>query len=250
MKKTTKVTLAITTALMISSHAFAADTEKVIDPSDLTRANTAAFVGLNNQGDVKASGSLSYSLKNGQMAMTTLEGTMDSEGKYSDSRLQYFHVFNLDSTTVPRIAASVDIIDNKQFTTTAVGAIGLFQTPIKTLKFFARGGVLAGKYNSGFAEQLGASNRDIKGGMLAGYAVWNPGADGTYFAAYPELTYLGGDIDITSVKTTLMAATPLSADKTRWGQLKIENTYTKVSTESAEAKTDETVAWVLYKVFF
>lgn len=235
----------------ISSGAFADDTvKKDIDPSDLTKASTSAYLGVNNQGNVKLSGSLSYSLDNGQTAMTTLEGTMDNEGNYANSRLQYFHVFNINSAVTPRIAASIDIIDNKQFTTVAAGAIALFQTPIDSLKFFARAGVLTGEYSDSFTSQLNVSDNKIVGGMAAGYAVWSPGADGTYFAAYPELTYLSGDIDITSVKTTLMAATPLSQDKTKWGQFKIENTYNKVKGNGFDESTDETVAWFLYKAYF
>lgn len=249
-KKTTLATLLIAS---MGNIAIASESpHEEIDASDLTKANTSAFIGVNNQGDVKASGSLSFTLDNGQMAMTTLEGTMDKDGKYSDSRLQYFHVFNLDSAVTPRIAASVDIIDSNEFTTVAAGGIALFKTPIDSLTLFARGAVLAGEYSDNFMSEVGNSGGDnsIVGGMAAGYAVWKAGADGTYFALYPELTYLGGDVELTSVKTTLMGATPISQDHTKWLQAKIENTYTNVDSGSHKNNTDETAVWFLYKAFF
>lgn len=244
-----KKTCLVSTLALLSSGAFAAEKQE-IDPSDLTKTNTAAYVGINSQGDIKLNGSLSFGLSNGQKAMTTLEGTMDNEGNYSDSRLQYFHVFNVNSPVVPRVAASLDIIDNNQFTTAAIGSIALFQTPIKEFNIFARVGALAGEYDSDFAASMGASDTSITGGMAATYFVWKPGADGTYFALYPEFTYLDGDIETSTVKTTLMAATPLSADKTRWGQFKIENTSGTMESARHKIEINDTVGWFLYKVFF
>lgn len=129
---------ALSTALLatISISAFADDTQKV-DPSDMTRASTNMYVATNNIGDLKLSGALSYTYDNGQMSMVTLEGSMDNEGKYKDSRAQYFHVFNINNAITPRVAASLDIIDNASFTTAAVGGVAIFRTPIDSLTFLA-----------------------------------------------------------------------------------------------------------------
>ncbi|KOE87424.1 hypothetical protein ACS86_03285 [Vibrio alginolyticus] len=235
---------------IISTSVFADETVKDIDPSDMTRANTSMYVAASNQGEIKASGSLSYTYQNGQMSMVTLEGTMDKEGKYADSRLQYFHVFNLNNAVTPRIAASLDIIDNKNFTTAAAGGIAIFRTPIDSLTFFGRAAVLGGEYSDQATSAFNVTDSGIIGGMAAAYAVLNTGQDGTYFALYPEFTYLDGDIETSTVKSTFLAATPLSADKTRWGQFKIENTFGSMESTTTKVDIDETVAWFQYKVFF
>ncbi|PMH43117.1 hypothetical protein BCU68_03765 [Vibrio sp. 10N.286.49.B3] len=225
--------------------------EQELDPSDMTRANTSMYVALSNEGAVKASGSLSYTYQNGQMSMVTLEGSMDSEGEYSDSRLQYFHVFNTGNSISPRVAASLDIIDNDSFTTAAVGAISIFRTPNENLTFFGRVGALAGEYSDSFASDRKISDKSIVGGMAAAYAVLKTGNDGTYLALYPEYTYLHGDVEMSTVKTTFLAATPMSEDKTRWGQFKLESSSTSMTqdNQSIDLPT-ETVAWFQYKVFF
>jgi len=230
----------------------AAAQEEDFDASDMTRANTTAIISASNKGDVKLTGSLSYAHRNGQASMVLLEGTMDREGDYKDARLQYFHVFNLDNATTPRIAASLDIIDNDMFTTAALGGIAMVRTSYEPLTFFVRGGVLAGSYDDEFAKTMGTSNTDVKGAMGAAYAVLKTGQDGTFLAAYPEFTYLDGDVEIESVKTTFMAATPLSADGKRWGQIKLENTSgTLTDASGLKHKMDsDTVAWFNYKVYF
>ncbi|MDR9825326.1 hypothetical protein RCJ22_06895 [Vibrio sp. FNV 38] len=236
------------TVAMIATPVLAEDD---FDASDMTRASTTAIIGLSNQGDVKLTGSLSYRFDNGQTAMTLLEGTMDNDGKYKDARLQYFHVFNLDNATTPRIATSLDIINNEMFTTAALGSIAMVRTPIDSLTFFVRGGLLAGEYDDDFANQFNVTDTSITGAMAAGYAVWKTGQDGTFLAAYPEYTYLNGDIEINTVKATLMAATPMSADGKRWGQIKFENTSGDIKSPIGKMKMDsETLAWFNYKVFF
>lgn len=246
-----KAALATLIGSTMVSGVFAADNSQTeeLDASDLTRAYTNFYVGTSNKGDVKASGSMSYRFDNGMESMVSLEGTMDKEGKYSDSRLQYFHVFNLDSAVTPRVAVSLDIIDNDIATTAALGSIAIFRTPIDSLTFFGRVGALAGKYSDFALNQFDVQDDNLVGGMGAAYAIWKTGQDGTFLALFPEYTYLHGDIESSSVKTTLMAATPLSADKTRWGQIKFENTYGSTESDSVKKDVDETRVWFNYKVY-
>ncbi|UGA53603.1 hypothetical protein [Vibrio sp. VB16] len=249
---TTAKMTALSTALLatLSLSAFAGDGAKEVDPSDMTRASSNMYVATNNHGDIKLSGALSYAYDNGQMSMVTLEGSMGNDGKYKDSRAQYFHVFSLNNAVTPRVAASLDIIDNTSFTTAAAGGVAIFRTPVDSLTFFGRAAVLGGEYSDDTTSAFGVQDNRIIGGMAAAYAVWKPGADGTYFAAYPEFTYMNGDIETSTVKTTLLAATPFSADKTRWGQFKVENTYGSMKSANQSIDIDDTVAWFQYKVFF
>ncbi|CAK1923994.1 hypothetical protein [Vibrio crassostreae] len=244
----------ITTASLIIGSLFNtafAQEEEDFDASDMTRANTTAIIGASNQGDVKLTGSLSYAHRNGQASMALLEGTMDRDGEYSDARLQYFHVFSLDNATTPRIATSLDIIDNDMFTTAALGAIAMVRTGYEPLTFFVRGGILAGSYKDDVVAKANLGSSDITGAMGAAYAVLKTGDDGTFLALYPEYTYLDGDLSIETVKTTLMAATPVSADGKRWGQIKIESTSGNTTMDGVKTTMDtDTVAWFNYKVYF
>ncbi|GLS92558.1 hypothetical protein GCM10007916_36300 [Psychromonas marina] len=245
------------TALALSVVApFAlAEKEEEIDASDMTRASTTAIVGLSSKGDVKLTGSLSYAFDNGQTAMTLLEGTIDEDGAYKDARLQYFHVFSFNNATTPRAAASVDIINNDTFTSVALGGIAMIRTSSDAFTMFARGAVLAGEYNNDSAQLKGAGihldDTGITGASAAFYAVWKTGEDGTFIAAYPELTYLNGDLEMTSLKSTLMVSTPLSSDGKTWGQVKFDRTSTNFEhkNNSLDLATEKSV-WFNYKVFF
>lgn len=250
MSSLTKTILATTLGLALTANVFAQEQVHDVDPSDLTKASTSAYVGVNNKGDVKLSGSLAYTLDNGQMAMGTIEGTMNKEGDYNDSRIQYFHVFNIDNAVTPRVAASLDIIDNQQFTTAAVGGIVMFTTPAESLNIFVRGGVLAGSYDEDFANAMGESDTDIVGGMAAAYFSWKTGDDGTYIMFSSEYTYLGGSIEDNTLKTSITFGTPLSQDKSKWGQFKLENTVSTMKSSSEKIDINDTAAWFFFKAYF
>ncbi|OEF08544.1 hypothetical protein [Vibrio genomosp. F10] len=250
MNTFTKTILATTLLCSGMNLALADESTEKVDPSNLTAVNTSGYVGMNNQGDVKLSASLGFGLKNGQMAMGTLEGSMDNEGKYKDSRLQYFHVFNVGNPVVPTAAASIDIIDNTNFTTAAVGAVAMFKPGVESLTIFGRVGALAGEYDEGFASAMGETDTDIVGGMAAAYLSWKPGADGTYLMLSPEYTYMDGSIETSTLKSSITVGTPLSADGKRWGQFKIENTVGSMQSTHQTVDIDDTVAWAFYKVYF
>ena len=254
MKKFTKAALATTLLFTGLNTAMAESSEKEIDPSDLTKVNTTAAFNLDNKGGTKLIGSLAFGYDNGQMAAFSLEGSLSPEGHYDNSRLQYFHVFNVGNPIMPRAAASIDIIDNQMFTTAAVGGLAMFIPNIPKVTFFARGAVLAGEYKDEHVSQFNETDTDILGGMGAFYAMWTPGADGTYFYVSPEYTYMGGDVETSVAKVTLFASTPLSADRTRWGQLKLETTDTTSKnslgiTDDRYSGTDTKVT-IGYKAYF
>lgn len=246
------ITTVLTTSLLFAgiNNALADEATTKVDPSDLTKVNTAVSISMANNGASKLTGSLGFGYKNGQMGMTTLEGQLDDEGRYSDSRLQYFHVFNIGGDVIPRAALSIDIIDNQSFTTAAAGGLAMFQTPMESLTFYGRAAVLGGQYKDDFADYMGESNTDIFGGMGAAYAVWKPGSDGSYFYISPEYTYLGGDIETTTTKITLFAATPMSADGKHWGQLKFESSDISMKSNTKNEGGTDNVVSIAYKVFF
>jgi hypothetical protein len=242
----------LTSMLCMSVHAtFANETEAKIDPSDITAVNTSGYLGLNNQGDLKLSTSIS--LTNGgssSMSMGTLEASIDNQGNYKDSRLQYFQVFSTTNSVAPKVAASIDIIDNQNFTTGALGAVSMVNPGVKNLMGFARVGVLGGKYDSDFTRMMGESDEGIVGGMAAIYLSYKTGEDGTYIMLNPEYTYLDGSIDTSIVKTSLILGTPISSDGKKWAQFKIENSNGHMTSSSQKIDINDTVTWAFFKAYF
>lgn len=247
MKKLTRLTLALT-AIGLFSPLMAQDSEP--NPSDLTETSTSAYFGLNNQGALKGSISGDFHFDNGQTGMLTVEGTMDKEGKYSDSRMQYFHVFTTDNHVVPRAALSVDVIDNAMFTSASVGGVTAINAGVEGLQLFPRLGVLAGEYSDESLNAFNVKSGEAYGVSAAFYAMYTLGNDGTYIGAWPEYNYLDGDIETSLLKSTLMIATPFSQDKTRWGQLRVDNTSGSMKANNQSIDIDDTVVWANYKFYF
>ncbi|OIQ26494.1 hypothetical protein [uncultured Vibrio sp.] len=243
----TKLSLSIL-SLAVAAPLFAADSEP--NPSDLTETSTSAYFGLNNQGSLKGSVSGDFHFDNGQTGMLTVEGTMDKEGKYSDSRVQYFHVFSTESQTIPRAALSLDVIDNAMFTSASLGGVAAINAGIEGLQLFPRLGVLAGEYSDESVASFNVTDKNALGGSAAFYMMYQLGDDGTYIGAWPEYNYLNGAIETSMLKSTLMIATPFSQDKTRWGQLRVDNTTGYMQSQTQSIDIDDTVVWANYKFYF
>ncbi|WP_299695595.1 hypothetical protein [uncultured Vibrio sp.] len=215
MKLNEKFALTALAALTLSSTLVMAEEDH--DPSDIVRASTSFTVGATNNGDVK--GYLTYAFP----VNDTQQGMVAVEGKYSNARAQYFHVFNFDDPTVPKVAASLDLIDNASMTTAALGAVVAI-TPVEQFSMYLRGGVLGGEYSDAMTRQFGVSDNATVGGMAAGYFTLKTGSDGTYVMVHPEYTYTDGDIETSTLKTSLRIGTPMNTAKTHWGEFRIENT--------------------------
>ncbi|MCX2760468.1 hypothetical protein OQJ65_19440 [Vibrio sp. Sgm 22] len=242
-----KFALTALAALTLSSTFVMAEEDH--DPSDVARATTSFTVGATNNGDVKGALTYAFSVNDTQQGMVAVEGNMDKEGKYSDARAQYFHVFNFDDPTVPKVAASLDLIDNASMTTAALGAVVAI-TPVEQFSMYLRGGVLGGEYSDAMTRKFGVSDNSTVGGMAAGYFTVKTGSDGTYVMVSPEYSYTGGDIETSTLKTSLRIGTPMNAAKTHWGEFRVENTYGTMESESMTLDVDDTVAWFMYKSFF
>lgn len=224
--------------------------EKTPDPADLTQTNTSAYVSMNNQGGFKGSISGDMTFDNGQTGMLTIEAAMDKDGKYTDSRLQYFHVFNTENSVIPKVAASLDVLDNDLFTSASVGTTFAVNSGIEGLNIFPRVGFLAGQYKDAVMAQPSVSDDSAIGGSAALYLFYTAGQDGTYFGLYPEYNYLSGDVDMSILTTNFLMSTPFNNDRTRWGQIKIVNTDTSIKNNHINEKINDTVVWANYKFYF
>jgi hypothetical protein len=246
MNKLTALSITLLASVSLPSLA----TESTPNPSDLTETSTSAYFGLNNQGSLKGSISGDFHFNNGQTGMLTVEGTMDKDGDYSDSRLQYFHVFSTQNQVVPRAALSVDVIDNDMFTSASLGGVAAINAGVEKLQIFPRLGVLAGKYSDQSMSAFSVDNSEAVGASAALYVMYQLGNDGTYIGAWPEYNYLNGAIETSLLKSTLMIATPFSQDKTRWGQLRVDNTSGSMTSKNQSLDINDTVVWANYKFYF
>lgn len=243
-------TKSMTSLLAIAFTAPSIAEEKTPDPADLTATNRTAYVALNNKGGFKGSISGDMSFENGQTGMFTLEAAMDRDGKYSDSRFQYFHVIPNDSKILPRYAASLDVIDNALFTSVSPGVTLAIDSGVKGLNIFPRAGALAGKLSDELKSFSNSNDEFAYGGSAALYIFYTAGKDGTYFGFFPEYNYLSGDVDVSVLNTNFVMSTPFSQDRTRWGQIKITNTNTKLRNSTINESFNDTVVWANYKFYF
>ncbi|EOT1824012.1 hypothetical protein ACNHUJ_000540 [Vibrio vulnificus] len=246
MKKLASLSIALLATVSVPS--LAADSTP--NPSDLTETSTSAYFGINNQGGLKGSISGDFHYENGQTGMLTVEGTMDKDGKYSDSRLQYFHVFSTQNQVIPRAALSVDVIDNEMFTSASLGGVAAINAGVEKLQIFPRLGVLAGQYSDKSMSAFNVQSSEAVGVSGALYVMYQLGNDGTYIGAWPEYNYLNGDIETSLLKSTVMIATPFSQDNTRWGQLRIDNTSGSMTSKTQSIDINDTVVWANYKFYF
>ncbi|WP_221075425.1 hypothetical protein [Agarivorans aestuarii] len=247
MKLNKKFALTAFAALILSNTSVMAEEDN--DPSDIARATTSFTVGVTNQGDVKGALTYAFAVNDTQQGMVVAEGNMNNKGEYSDARAQYFHVFNFNNPIMPKVAASIDLIDNASMTTAALGAVVAI-TPTENFSMYLRGGVLGGEYSDAMTSQFGVSDNSAFGGMAAGYFTLKTGKDGTYVMLSPEYTYAGGDIETNTLKSSLRIGTPMNAAKTHWGEFRIENTHGTVESASMTQKVNDTVGWFMYKSFF
>lgn len=223
-----------------------------VDPSDVTRAYSQAHIGTSNKGDVKAMGALSYQFDGGTAAMVSLEATMDENGDYKDSRGQYFHVFGTGNDVMPRIATSLDVIDNNDFTTAAFGAAAAITTPFDSFNVYARGAGLMGEYkdDGALASKYNITDTDITGYNGAAWLVWKPFEDGTYFSLSPEYTKMDGNLEADILKTSITAATPITDGGDKWLQFKYEDIDSDFTHQGITDSVNDRIFWTQLKMFF
>ncbi|MEZ9911032.1 hypothetical protein AB4371_21635 [Vibrio sp. 10N.261.51.A3] len=253
ISRSTKILLLNAVVILTPSLAAANEqSNERIDPSDMTRAYSQAFIGTSNKGDVKAFGSLSYQFDGGSEAMVALEGTMSENGDYKDSRGQYFHAFGTGNNLMPRVATSLDIIDNKDFTTAAFGAASILKTPAESITLFFRAGGLIGEYKKegALAQQYGIRDTHITGYTGTAWLVWKPMQDGSYITLSPEYTTMDGSLNIETLKTSVTTAVPLTESGDKWLQFKFDNIDMDINHMGNTDSVTDRVFWTQFKMFF
>lgn len=253
MKITKKITLTPFAILALCSASAVAENEENNDPSNVSKPTTSLTIGATNKGDVKLFGSAAFDVNDTQKSMFLLEGDMDGEGDYKSARMQYFHAFSTGNAMMPIVAASLDFVDNDMMSSLSVGSV-LAVTPTENFAMYLRAGVLVGEYkDDSDALALGGFTIDddsFKGAMAAAWFTYKTGSDGTYLTFHPEYTYIDGDVEIETLKTSYRVGTPLNESQTHWGEFRIDHTSTTMEGNNNKMDIDDTSAWFMYKAYF
>lgn len=213
------------------------DSNEVINPSDLTRVYTQAAMFLDSNADVRVSGMLTGAWNDDIQFAGFAEGTLGNnkakiKGQhkigvdYQKGRAQYFQVHALDSTLIPRVGFSTDLIHEngeageqkgvglKDTTLFSAGAIGLIN-PAYTFgaKVFPNAAYTTGKV---FGESA-------DGYMLNMFVTKEFGDSGSFVQLSPEYFKVSGDVvEMESSKLSLFISAPTRADRTQWLMTRFE----------------------------
>ncbi|CAK2016801.1 hypothetical protein [Vibrio crassostreae] len=232
--------------VLAATHTFAA--EEDINPSDMTRTFTSFGLGMANNGNAKLSGQISTSLENTEL-MSTIDLTLDKDGDYSDGRFQYYHVFSVDNETTPRVAVSLDIIDNALFSTGNIGLATVFKTGIKGFDIYARAGYVAGEYSEDFGSSLSINDKSMQGGMGGLYFTYVM-ENGMYLQYFPEYMGVVGDADFTNIKNTVQFGAPVNDSKNIWLMTKFENINNSWESNGVKESDSDNIVWATAKFYF
>ncbi|MGL6313758.1 hypothetical protein [Vibrio sp. WXL103] len=242
----------LSSALLYSAPMLAEDFNRnEVDPADLTKVSSSAIVGMSNKGDVKFQGSVAGDYASGNGFMLAAEANMNKDGDYTNSRLQYFHSSNTGYSWMPKAAGSLDIIDNDQLTSVALGGISLINSPWSNVMFFPQLAYVYGHLDDSLTSSYSGSSSQMHGAMAAFYTSIRLDSNGSFISFWPEYTTLRGDYDITTTKYVINSGTPLSDSRDKWLMVKIENSHTDVVDPDDNRVSDkDTIAWFNFRMFF
>ncbi len=202
--------------------------ERVIDPSDLTQVYTQAAVFVTSDADIRVSSMLTGAWNEDISFAGFIEGNFgdrhaDDEDKlgadYLGGRAQYFQVHATDSSMMPRVGFSTDLIHQKTVglkdtTLFSAGAIGLIN-PAYTpgMMVFPNAAYTVG-------DVLGES---ADGYMLNLFATVQIGDSGAFVQMWPEYFNVSGDVaEMESKSFNVMVNAPVKSDRTLWLMTKLE----------------------------
>lgn len=227
-------------AFALSTPVFAEnsdDSSEVINPSDLTRVYTQAAIFLDSNADIRMSGMMTGAWNDDIQFAGFAEGTLGNDkakikgqhkigSDYQEGRAQYFQVHALDSTLMPRVGFSTDLIHKngeagelkgsglKDTTLFSAGAIGLIN-PAYTFgaKVFPNAAYTTGKV---FGESA-------DGYMLNMFLTKEFGDSGSFVQLSPEYFKVSGDVvEMESSKLSLFISVPTQTDRTQWLMTRFE----------------------------
>ncbi|OEE66295.1 hypothetical protein A1OO_10925 [Enterovibrio norvegicus FF-33] len=258
MKKIALVPLAI----LLAAPVFAQDGD-IIDPADVTKVYTQAGVLLSGNSDIQLQGQISGGLENGQQFALLAEAYFKDEDRnandfgsdYTNSRFQYFHVFEPGFHAVPKLGFSVDYINTRDDAAgmnndlISIGGVAAINPAYTAgLLVFPRLGVITGDIE---LTQQGID--DSVSGFSAGLITAKYlGDSGSYLHFTPEYQSVSGDtieMDTVSFKAGINA--PLNSARTWWVNTRFDYTKTSLSTNNIALPSDwQSEVWFGIRKYF
>ncbi|MGC9402283.1 hypothetical protein ACP43V_07515 [Vibrio genomosp. F10 str. 9ZC157] len=252
----TPLALALSTPIL-------AEESNAIDPADVTKVYTQGAVLINGSSDTLLQGQVSGGLDNGQQFALLAEATfVDGDGDkndfgtdYSNSRFQYFHVFEPGFEAIPKVGVSLDYINTRNAIKNdllSVGAVAAIN-PALTGGFliFPRLGAMTGTME---IPGLTDDKDDLLGYSASLITAKHIGKSGAYVSVVPEWMDLSGDeIDMQNLSVKVALNVPLNSNRTWWLNTRYDFVKSSVDyKDAALAGTGEwqTEAWLGVRYYF
>ncbi len=240
--KRSKITVAII-FLMVSIATQATDQKESVDPSNLTKTFTQAFMQLDSDSNIKLGGSISGQFNSHHQYMGGIEtslgktsGNIDNNfgASYLGSRTQFFGALSTNIKFSPKVGYSLDYSHFTDGTTlTAVGGLFLVN-PVYTKGFmifpnlaYAVGTIHNGDQSArgdffGAIEEFplpntATNNIDVDGVLLNIFVSKKLNANGTFIMAWPEYVNVsGGGLSVKQITLKVNFGMPINEAKNWW----------------------------------
>ncbi|CAK2156442.1 Outer membrane protein with beta-barrel domain [Vibrio crassostreae] len=259
-----KFALIIPLSLGLSIPAYA-ESERVIDPADVTKVYTQTALMVSGSSDIQFQGQVSGGMDNGQQFALLAEATFvddndesqrdpnDFGSEYSNSRIQYFHVFETGAKAAPKVGLSLDYINTRTSIKNDLLSVGgvVAINPAYTGDFlvFPRAGLMTGSME---IPAMSSSKDDLTGYSLGLITAKHLGDSGAYVSLVPEWQDLSGsniDMQNFSFKTSLNV--PMNTARTWWLNTRYDITKADVDVKGVSMPNDwQTEAWVGVRYYF
>lgn len=248
--------------LSIPAHA---ESERVIDPADVTKVYTQTALMVSGNSDIQFQGQVSGGMDNGQQFALLAEATFVDESntalsdpdkfgtEYSNSRIQYFHVFETGTAATPKVGLSLDYINTRNSIKNDLLSVGgvVAINPAYTggLLVFPRAGLMTGSME---IPGITSSKDDLTGYSLGLITAKHLGDSGAYVSFVPEWQDLSGDdIDMQNLSFKTSLNVPMNTARTWWLNTRYDITKTDVDVKSVSMPNDwQTEAWIGVRYYF
>lgn len=242
-----------------------AESERVIDPADVTKVYTQTALMVSGSSDIQFQGQVSGGLDNGQQFALLAEATFvddndesqrdpnDFGSEYSNSRVQYFHVFETGAKAAPKVGLSLDYINTRTSIKNDLLSVGgvVAINPAYTGGFlvFPRAGLMTGSME---IPAMNSTKDDLTGYSLGLITAKHLGDSGAYVSLVPEWQDLfGDDIDMQNFSFKTSLNVPMNTARTWWLNTRYDITKTDVDVKGVSIPSEwQTEAWVGVRYYF
>ena len=252
----------LSVVLSIPAHA---ESERVIDPADVTKVYTQSALMVSGSSDIQFQGQVSGGLENGQQFALLAEATFvddndeslrdpnDFGSEYSNSRIQYFHVFETGTKATPKVGLSLDYINTRTSIKNDLLSVGgvVAINPAYTGGFlvFPRAGLMTGSME---IPAMNSSKDDLTGYSLGLITAKHLGDSGAYVSLVPEWQDLSGsDINMQNFSFKTSLNVPMNSARTWWLNTRYDITKGDIDVNGFSMPSEwQTEAWVGVRYYF